>query len=54
MALRTVAAACCDSRIVAITEGGYDLEALGASLDAVVQTLATALGFALGSHSRHR
>ena len=38
--LRTVADECCDGRIALVTEGGYDLEALAASLDAVVQVLA--------------
>src|SRR5689334_19123110 len=36
MELRTVAEECCDGRIVLVTEGGYDLQALAASLDAVV------------------
>jgi acetoin utilization deacetylase AcuC-like enzyme len=35
--LRSVADECCRGRIVSVTEGGYDLEALGASLDAVIQ-----------------
>src|SRR6059036_1269078 len=34
--LRGVAEECCRGRIVSITEGGYDLQALGASLDAVI------------------
>ncbi len=34
--LRAVAEECCRGRIVSITEGGYDLQALGASLDAVI------------------
>jgi acetoin utilization deacetylase AcuC-like enzyme len=34
--LRAVADECCRGRIVSITEGGYDLQALGASLDAVI------------------
>ncbi len=37
--IRAVAADCCAGRIVIVTEGGYDLQALGASLDAVAQTL---------------
>ncbi|HWF85321.1 MAG TPA: histone deacetylase [Vicinamibacterales bacterium] len=37
--IRAVAADCCAGRIVVVTEGGYDLQALGASLDAVAQTL---------------
>ncbi len=40
MALRTVADDCCKGRLALVTEGGYDLKALEASLDAVVQTLA--------------
>jgi acetoin utilization deacetylase AcuC-like enzyme len=37
--LRAVSEDCCAGRIVVVTEGGYDLEALGASLDSVVETL---------------
>jgi acetoin utilization deacetylase AcuC-like enzyme len=37
--LRAVAQECCAGRIVAVTEGGYDLRALAASLDAVVGVL---------------
>jgi acetoin utilization deacetylase AcuC-like enzyme len=37
--LRAVAEECCRGRMVAVTEGGYDLQALAASLDAVVETL---------------
>jgi len=44
MELRAVAAECCDGRMVLVTEGGYDLHALAASLDAVVETLAGAIG----------
>ena len=40
MALRTVAEECCHGRLALVTEGGYDLKALDASLEAVVQTLA--------------
>jgi acetoin utilization deacetylase AcuC-like enzyme len=40
MALRRVADECCKGRLALVTEGGYDLKALDASLDAVVQTLA--------------
>ena len=40
MALRNVAEECCHGRIALVTEGGYDLKALDASLEAVVQTLA--------------
>ena len=39
-----MAAECCDERMMLVTEGGYDLQALAASLDAVVQTLAGPLG----------
>jgi acetoin utilization deacetylase AcuC-like enzyme len=34
--LRGVAEECCRGRIVSITEGGYDLQALGSSLDGVI------------------
>jgi acetoin utilization deacetylase AcuC-like enzyme len=44
MELRAVAAECCDGRLVLVTEGGYDLHALGACLDAVVETLAGPIG----------
>ncbi len=37
--LRAVAEECCRGRVVAVTEGGYDLEALGTSLDASIATL---------------
>ena len=37
--LRRVAEECCAGRMVAVTEGGYDLEALAASTDAVIETL---------------
>jgi len=40
MALRRVADDCCRGRLALVTEGGYDLKALDASLEAVVQTLA--------------
>jgi len=40
-ALRRVAEECCDGRMVLVTEGGYDLHALAASLQAVVETLAS-------------
>jgi len=39
MALRRMADECCKGRMALVTEGGYDLKALDASLDAVVQTL---------------
>jgi len=38
--LRVVAEECSQSRLALVTEGGYNLRALGASLDAVVETLA--------------
>jgi acetoin utilization deacetylase AcuC-like enzyme len=37
--LRMVAEECCSGRIVAAVEGGYDLQALAASLDATIETL---------------
>ena len=37
--LRAVADECCGGRIVSVTEGGYDLKALAASLDAVIDSL---------------
>jgi acetoin utilization deacetylase AcuC-like enzyme len=37
--LRGVAEECCRGRLVAVTEGGYDLQGLGTSLDAVVGVL---------------
>jgi acetoin utilization deacetylase AcuC-like enzyme len=40
--LRAVAEECCEGRMVVITEGGYDLHALGASLDAVAGSLVPA------------
>src|SRR5262245_44209894 len=42
MALRVVAEEYCRGRIVCVTEGGYDLHALAASIDAVMQTLSEA------------
>jgi len=47
MELRTVADECCDGRMVLVTEGGYDLQALAASLNGVVQTLAGPSGSAV-------
>jgi acetoin utilization deacetylase AcuC-like enzyme len=44
MELRAAAAECCDERMMLITEGGYDLRALAASLDAVVTALAGPAG----------
>jgi acetoin utilization deacetylase AcuC-like enzyme len=37
--LRSVAEECCRGRIVAVTEGGYDLEGLGTSLDRAIAVL---------------
>ena len=37
--LRGVAEECCRGRIVAVVEGGYDLRALGESLDATIEVL---------------
>jgi len=37
--LRVVAEECCRGRLVAVTEGGYDLEGLGTSLDAAIAVL---------------
>jgi acetoin utilization deacetylase AcuC-like enzyme len=37
--LRAVADAACAGRMVLVTEGGYDLQALTASLDAVIETM---------------
>jgi len=39
--LRRVAEECCRGRMALVTEGGYDLRALAASLDAVVEVLAS-------------
>jgi len=39
MALRGVAEECCRGRVVAVTEGGYDLRALSASLDCAIAAL---------------
>jgi acetoin utilization deacetylase AcuC-like enzyme len=44
MALRTVAEECCRGRIVAITEGGYDLHALAASLDSAIDAVQGPIG----------
>jgi acetoin utilization deacetylase AcuC-like enzyme len=42
--LRAVAEDCCRGRLVSITEGGYDLQALAASLDAVIDAHQGAAG----------
>jgi acetoin utilization deacetylase AcuC-like enzyme len=39
LALRKVAEECCRGRVVAVTEGGYDLQALAASLDSTIEAL---------------
>jgi acetoin utilization deacetylase AcuC-like enzyme len=39
--LRRVAEECCRGRLVAVTEGGYDLHALAASIEAVLEVLST-------------
>jgi len=39
LALRQVAEECCRGRMVAVTEGGYDLHALAASLDVVLDAM---------------
>jgi acetoin utilization deacetylase AcuC-like enzyme len=44
MALRLVAEECCGGRVALVTEGGYDLQALAASLESVVDVLAAAPG----------
>jgi len=44
MALRSVADECCKGRLALVTEGGYDLKALDASLQAVVATLSGPAG----------
>ena len=44
MALRRVADECCNGRLALVTEGGYDLKALDASLDAVVADAAGPAG----------
>jgi acetoin utilization deacetylase AcuC-like enzyme len=41
MELRRVAEECCDGRIAAVTEGGYDLRALADSIRTVVDVLST-------------
>jgi len=43
-ALRGVADECCRGRIALVTEGGYDLRALAASLDAAIQAVASLAG----------
>ena len=43
-ALRGVADECCRGRIALVTEGGYDLRALAASLEAAIQAVASPAG----------
>jgi acetoin utilization deacetylase AcuC-like enzyme len=55
--LRAVAEECCEGRLVLVTEGGYDLHALAASLDAVIDTLAappSAIEWPVSGISSHR
>lgn len=40
--VQQLAATCCDGRLAAVTEGGYDLAALGDGLDATIRQLADA------------
>jgi acetoin utilization deacetylase AcuC-like enzyme len=40
--LRSVAEVCCGGRLALVTEGGYDLQALAACLDGVVDVLVSA------------
>jgi len=40
--LRAVAEECCRGRMVLVTEGGYDLQALAASIDTVIDTISGA------------
>ena len=47
MDLQTVADECCGGRIALVTEGGYDLRALGDSIDAALGALSAAPGLAL-------
>ena len=42
--LRAAATECCDGRMALVTEGGYDLHAFAASLQAVVEALAGSVG----------
>ncbi len=42
--LCSVADACCEGRLVAVTEGGYDLGALAESLDGIVDVMASGPG----------
>ena len=44
MELRTVADECCGGRIALVTEGGYDLQTLGDSIDAAVAALSAPAG----------
>jgi acetoin utilization deacetylase AcuC-like enzyme len=42
LTLRGLAEECCRGRVVSVTEGGYDLQALAASLDAIIEAHAAA------------
>jgi acetoin utilization deacetylase AcuC-like enzyme len=42
LTLRGLAEECCRGRLVSVTEGGYDLQALAASLDAIIEVHAAA------------
>ena len=42
LTLRGLADECCRGRLVSVTEGGYDLQALAASLDAIIDAHAAA------------
>jgi len=44
MALRKVAEEVCRGRMALVTEGGYDLQALTASIDQTVKALASPVG----------
>jgi acetoin utilization deacetylase AcuC-like enzyme len=43
LTLRGLAEECCRGRFVSVTEGGYDLQALAASLDAIIEAHAAAV-----------
>ncbi len=49
--LRALADACCGGRLVLVSEGGYDLKALGESLEAVVEVLAAPTAAPAWAHS---
>jgi acetoin utilization deacetylase AcuC-like enzyme len=37
--VKEIAAACCEQRLIAVLEGGYNLDALGRSVEAHVEEL---------------